>query len=399
MIKRFFSKYNDSILSNFIALILLSEFLTKVLILSHANFYRISTTIKLVFGLYLIISIVHFRLLKHQICKLIYFLFLSFIIGQLFMIFNKGLVIDDLLNNFFTFSTYSFLPLFAICVENGSVEKIIATNINIVKKVALINAPILVFCLFLPFEVFKSYPLSDRFGYNGLLGFSSSASFFYIAVLIIYYSTYFKERTLKNALIFIFHILISFIVGTKTIWFFIALLLVFHFCFLLKRPVTHYFRVILLLVVFLYFVFKEKVELFIVGLFSFGQSIYSEHGFLAVITSTRSLFLKEVMDNYVNNFSFSTLFFGGINVIKVRVEFEFVNMFIFFGLVGTLIYLSIVKNIFFSVGQKKVKTIILISLLVTCALSGGFFYSVFSACVFYLCYKYLDIINQKSTIF
>ncbi|MFD1062569.1 hypothetical protein ACFQ1Q_04865 [Winogradskyella litorisediminis] len=395
MSKTILSKFDEFLLSNFILIILASEFFTKILILSENLPYRVSTFVKLGLGLYLFFYIYKKNLWWHKILKFLYFLTIIFIVGQLFFLFKNNTSKTDLLNNLFTFSTYIFLPLFVVCVENEKTHEIVLRNVISIKVAAFINLPIILFSLIVPFEIFRSYPLTDRFGFNGFLGFSSSASFFYIAIIIIFFGTYYINKSKKNLIFLILHTFISILVGTKTIWFFLLLVAISYFCFLIKNPLKSFFRFLFLIGIIFFLSFREKIELFIVSIFSFAERYYNEYGFLTVILSTRDLYFKQVYNYYISNFSLPTFLFGGINVIKIRVEFEFINMFVFFGLFGTLVYLLIIRYIFYKTQQKPIKTTIFVALIITCALSGGFFYSVFSACLFYLAYRYLDYIKQE----
>lgn len=395
--KDLINKYNKAILTYYILIILISEFITKVLIQVESDVYFFSTVLKLLFGIYFLFHIYYNKLWSHQLFKYVVLILVSFIIGQVFISLRNGVQLQDFYNNIFTLSTYVYLPLFVININSTTINEIIIKNIFIVKIIALINVPIIIFGLAVPLEIFKSYPGSARFGFNGLIGFSSSASFFYIALLIILYCDYYYNKSLKNKGLLILQAVISIMVGTKTIWFFLILLFIIHFCVLISKKYRYISQVLLASAVGVYFLFKEAIQKFTVSLFSFGEEYYQEYGFVTVITSTRDLFLKKVWVYYLENFTLNKFFFGGINVIKIRVEFEFINMFIFFGLIGTVIYLSMILKIFYQENQSLMKTLIFVILMVTCALSGGFFYNTLSASLLYITLKYTDIYKSLKT--
>lgn len=387
--------YINKILSYFIIIILVSEFITKGLITYRFDFYQVSSTTKIIIEILLLVYFFKNRLWTNKYSKFTLYIILFFIIGQLFTTINSEFTYENILNNIFTLNTYLYLPLLAICVLHRDVKEIIINNIKIIKKIALINSFAIVTGLISGIELFRSYPNSQRFGYNGLIGFSSSASFFYIAVIAILYVEFIKKKTLPNILFLISQLLFSIIVGTKTIWFFIILLSIIHFCIIIKKPYRHIFQSLGLIALTLFLIFRKKVELFIVSLFNFGEYYYNKHGFITVITSTRDLYLKKVWYHYLDSGTIYNALFGGMNVFKIRVEFEFINMFIFFGFVGMFTYLLLLKQLFVVSKQQKIKTLIFIAVILTCAMSGGLFYSVFSSIIIYMVFKYIDILTDK----
>ncbi|QXP60669.1 hypothetical protein [Olleya sp. HaHaR_3_96] len=271
--------------------------------------------------------------------------------------------------------------------------KITESNINWIKKIGLINIPFLLIGLVTQINFFKSYPGSDRFGINGVLSSSGTASFFYVFLILILYVEFVKKQTGSILLI---QFIVSFLVGTKTIWFFNGLLVIIHFCFIIKKKQRTIFQSIFVFIGLLVFLFRHKIKLFIIGLFSFGERIYNEYGFITVILSTRDLFLVRAIEVYKEKASLVTFLFGGINDKLINVEFEFIKLFLFFGLVGSVVYLFFLKTIFFRKNQSKLKTILFIVIIVISALSGALLYSVFCSILFYITFLYIDKLENNS---
>lgn len=67
--------------------------------------------------------------------------------------------------------------------------------------------------------------------------------------------------------------------------------------------------------------------------------VYEKHDLITMLTSYRNLKLKE---NFIpvitDNWSFTNYLFGGTDFVKYRVEFELFDVFLFWGIIGSLIY-------------------------------------------------------------
>lgn len=384
-----------------IIIILLSDFFTKFVVILGFKSLKITTVVKSLLLIFMIYFLITNKVWKHKLFKYLLAIFLVFISSQAIMLIRKGVIVIDLLNNAFTLTSYMFMPLVAICFCIISNEEIIQKNINLIKKFALLNAFLIVIGFLGDYTLFKSYFNSSRFGYNGLFISASASSYFYIMIITIYYTEYIlnKKRALNIAL-FLLQVIIAFLLGTKTIWFFILLLGIFHFCIITVKPYRYYFISLLGASITLFFIYKKEVELFIVSLFNFGERYYSEHGFITVITSTRDLFLKKVWSYYIENETITTVFFGGVNVFKHRVEFEFINMFLFFGVLGSILYLILIKTLFkINFNDKMIiKNSLFILIIITSAFAGGFFYSALSSTFFYISFRHINTIILHKNI-
>lgn len=68
------------------------------------------------------------------------------------------------------------------------------------------------------------------------------------------------------------------------------------------------------------------------------------------------------MSYITEKWSFANYFIGGIDFNRVRVEFEIVDIFLFFGIIGIAVYALFFKNVFFK-KQQIVFNLILSSIL------------------------------------
>ena len=103
--------------------------------------------------------------------------------------------------------------------------------------------------------------------------------------------------------------------------------------------------------------------------------VYEKHDLITMLTSYRNLRLKE---NFIpvitDNWSFTNYLFGGTDFVKYRVEFELFDVFLFWGIIGCLIYFYFYFSKVISF-KKIVKfgKIQIVFLLIIAMLSGTFF--------------------------
>jgi hypothetical protein len=295
----------------------------------------------------------------------------------------------------YNLNKYLYLFLFAetIFTLKEKVRRDVLISIrNIFIFVGFINGLFILIGSFFEFEILRSYYSTGRFGYDGLFLYTSGTSYIYVLLIITVYYEYIKKKT-KPFLIFYF-IIVSLFIGTKAIWLLIILLAIVHLLFN-KRVIVRNISILGLLLSSLIGVFFYKYLVnIIVNSFSFGQNLYAKHGFLSVLTSTRDLLLKKAFIYIQENWTPINYFIGGIDLYKYGVEFEFVDIFLFFGLIGLVVYLFFIKRVFFYNNYiEKYKILLFIVLMLIIALAGNFFMniisSIFAFSVFYTMY-YID---------
>lgn len=388
-------KVNLKILLHLLLITLVSDVISKVLLIEQLRFHRTGLFFKALILLSFIIGVVlEYLSYKLKMFKYLLSLMAVFIIAQIFEWLSGTNSPSDYIDNVFTLAKYCYLPVLTITFFlNTSKHQIISFNIKTLKIAAIINAPLILSNLVIKLNLFSSYPFTDRFGSNGLLLTASTASYFYIFLILILYYEYQKDKTNAKALYLFFQIGVSILVGTKTIWFFLLMVMLIHFCVILSKPYRYFFRAGVISIFVLSIFLKEKIELFIVGLFNFGEEIYKEYGIVSVLTSTRDLFLYDAINHVKEQGTIFNYFVGGINVMKHRVEFEFVNLFLFFGIIGSLVYVLILKNIFLQ-KSTKLKLWMFFAVILTASLAGGFLYSFLSSTLFLIAFKYIDQIDN-----
>jgi hypothetical protein len=128
----------------------------------------------------------------------------------------------------------------------------------------------------------------------------------------------------------------------------------------------------------------------IVGLVSrvipFWNILFNEHGFITVLTSKRDLLFQDAIQYLYKEGSVLNFLFGGLRYPNYRVEVDFVDLFLFLGILGGGIYIWIIR--------KKIQGGIYIVPLLTGMFTGWFIVGAITMIV-YLIWNYESFIEDK----
>lgn len=392
-----FAKVLNSKESIFIFLLLLANFTTKVLYYEYnikLSFYP-STLIK---SILLLAVILQFILLKKKEKIHYYILALTgiFILEMLLHSAYEGAFSIGSRGYYFVKYTFLFF-LFPVinALDNTKINKIV----NVLLWIAKINVILIVIGFLFQIDVFKSYPYTPRYGYNGILPIQGAGSYFYMFMLsIVYYRYYVEYKVLKkvskktyiNMLIIV---LGSLLVGTKAIFLFILLLFFIDVYFRLKQKVILISSLAIAGIVF--FLFCDPIVLAMLKFLNLHESLYTDNSLLTFLTSKRDILFNDAMNYISENWNFVNYFIGGIDFNIIRVEFEIVDVFLFFGIIGMIVYALFFKNVFFKKNQ-IVYNLILSSVLLISFLSGNLVGSITNSLFFCIVLLYLKKLEKNT---
>ena len=343
-------------------------------------FNRINGYIKLFFEVVFIFFIIK----NFKFSKILFFplaLVIVMFIGQLASGESLSSIIISYHNgNLYILNSLIYVFIFICAVKFSKAnQNIYYRVIKILEKTLLINSLFILFGAVLSIEFFRTYPFSGRFGYNGFFAKNGEVSYLYM-IMIIYY--YYKYITVKQASLFlgILMVVSSLFIGKKVMFLFLFLLLIFHFSFVHKRKKI--FRILLLLLVSIFALFSSKLIELVLNISSFWRTVYEHYGLMGAITSRRSQILIETLNFIEQKWQLLNYAFGGIDFLTYRVEFEFIDLFLFLGILGFLIYLYFLKTYFFIKNNKNLNSLMLLLLLCS-SFAGGLFISVTCMIVLY----------------
>lgn len=368
------------------------DFVTKYLYLNNYNgFIRYSAIPKLLIEIIICIYLIR----KVKELKKNIFIILSILVISLIGYFSIEMCEREMFfRQLYNINRYFFWILLAIFFYTFKKQKqkqlsIFISNALIV--IGLIN----VFFMFLGWlfsiEVFRAYPYSARFGYNGFLVKTSEASFFYILLILntYYHNLKFSKKRIELSVF----ITASLFIGTKIIWLFLSLLFLSHILIFTKKNKFVKYIYLLGLVLFgLIIKFYNNIKYAVINFFPEGKSINDNHGFFAVLSSNRSVLLENTHQYLLNKWNSHNYLFGGINLKEYGVEFEFIDLFLFLGLLGAPLYLYLSFKLYFNKYFNKNILVLYIILMIVVAMAGNFFTSILISSLSFIFFKNMSII-------
>ena len=378
-----------------IVAVFLFDFITKYfLVFNIQGFKRYSALPKIFIEIGAIVYILKNGIKDKRIVTYVFILILISISSTIISL--SELTANNLLDKLYNLNKYLFLFLFAtafLTFKRDNRIKYLTQIRDTVLVIGVINGLFMIFGFLFDYEILKAYAYSQRFGYNGFLLKTSEASYLYILLIITTYYDYLYNKT--KGILCLYFILISFLIGTKAVWLFVVLLILLHFFNHKNKLIKQVFGASLIVGSIMLYIFKEYIIKIVVNLFSFGPEIYNEHGFITLLTSTRDLLFFNTLSHLKEHGTFVIYLFGGVNLKDFGVEFELVDLFLFFGVIGLLTYVLIVKKLFFDAKSTKRKTLLFLALMCISFFAGNFFMSIICSIFAFVIFKHMDYLNKE----
>lgn len=219
------------------------------------------------------------------------------------------------------------------------------------------------------FEIkfFKTYYYSDRYGYISFFNSQNEFSYIMMAGVLFFYTN------LKDGIDFLGYskllifIVAGLMVGTKAFFLFIILSSIY----LLIIKISIYRSLFVLAsIFFVLFIFSNPLLIFFKQNYSDLYVVYKSEGILSLISSQRSVLFWERLQDFWNSNEFLNLIIGGGKMHKVF-EMSFLDLFVFFGLIGVYGYLLIIyKEIYRKIIISREIKVILSIIIIISFLSG-----------------------------
>lgn len=206
-----------------------------------------------------------------------------------------------------------------------------------------LNGIFIITGLILGIEVFKTYPGPWRFGYDGLIFAQNEASFIFIfALTIVYYRRYYLNI---KEFFFWFILFTSLVVATKAVFLYFIFLLFFH----IFKKVS--FKNILTFgvssIVIGYFLFSTLINKIILNSYNTFMYMYYKEGLTFALFSGRNVYIQDKLYPLIFEYwSIPNYIFGGQDVVAHYIEMGFLDLLLFFGIAGSIIYLYVFYRIF-----------------------------------------------------
>ncbi len=381
------NKFNLTKKANLIVCLTILLFLIEILVTLYINYSnhqqtRIAGAYKIIFQVILLL-LIDFKNLSKKIVPLILALTIVFILGlsinpilktEFNFLFQKGSI--------YYFNRYVFIFLVTVILyTQREMPLIINKALKFLELILIANGLLIIIGLIFNLKIFESYAGSVRFGYDGIFNKINEASHIYsIYLMYLYYCVFILKN--KHWAWFLFTVSISLLLGTKMILLFLFLLFLVHIFFVNKNLKL---KAIVLLAFFGFVISFEKIVTFVFNIFPFWKQLGEKHELLTLLFSMRDILFYNATDYISHSWNNINYFIGGAFYAKSFVisQIDGVDLFLFFGALGSSIYLLLFVLTF----MKKHNTIlnILVAIILTCGfLSGALLTSAMSMLLLFL---------------
>lgn len=326
-------------------LFFLSDGVTKFLFYAEFDFFRISLIVRILFE-FIFISIIILFINKQRLSFLLLFLFafILFLTGQFIYKFTISSNYN-IWENVSNFNKYYFVFIIYYAIYKIKEDALLfAKALKVFEFIILINCVFALVGLIFSISWLKTYiDQPYRNGYSGFFYAQNEASFFYFLSLSYFY---FKHFILKNRDVRFYIVLVSSLVlGTKAIYLFLALLLLYHF--------IHYSTQLSKLIVvsfiagLIYFWTWFTATSIGTSFTSYFLNKINQNGWLNMLLSARNEYVFLKIDQVTGNWNFLNYLVGGQDQTLYLTEMDFVDLYLFLGIVGcSVIFMLYTSTLF-----------------------------------------------------
>lgn len=373
----------------------ISDACNKLLLYLKYDFSRVSVFFRLIYEIaFFILILIFMNRLRETFVKMFLMLFLLFLIGQILF----SLKVDytyNYIENLLHFNKYFFVfiiyfSLYHLQSHRENLNKII----SVLESLFLVNAAAAILGFIFQIDLFRTYiDQPYRYGYSGLIPAQNEATlFFFIGISYFYYLNFMiGNKTYK----FWFFLLATVLLGTKGIYLFLGLLLLFHFLShsSLKAKVFVILLGVALFFGITWYVQTESAQ----DLLSYFVIKTKENGLINMLLSGRNASIDNTIPTILDKWNFVNYFIGGQDINHFAIEMDFFDLFLFFGLVGGVSILILYFFTLFKLRMKKPFNFFFVfSYFLLAFFAGHFFYSATNA--LYLCLVSMYFYASQSKI-
>jgi hypothetical protein len=274
-------------------------------------------------------------------------------------------------HNIYHFSKYAFgvIAMLFFFKEYERLQTIYLKKI--ILGLVLLNFVFILLGFFFNIHVFETY-YGDRFGYNGIFKSTSTASYFYMLSLI-YYLLYRRKNYLTYILLSII-VLSSLFVGSKTLIAFIVItstIVLGRFIVSKQKLVgKNLFYVLYIFIISTLSIYGFKLYL---TLNTTLNNVLTKDGMLSAFFSYRDVHFNKALANIKEHYGVLNYLFGGASLIERLPEMAFIDLFLSFGLIGTIVYILLIRHNFPKINSKLAIVLFLV-IGTSIVLRGNFLY-------------------------
>lgn len=385
---------HETTLLYFITILALPSFFVfdaanKILITYSFSFYRASIFIRTFFELvFIFITLAYFNRKRREVLMIIFMLWITFATGQILLTSHVDYPYSPL-ESVITFNKYLFVfVVYAAIYKLKDDQRKLWKCITALEYIFITNSIAVFIGLLTGWDFLKTYIRADyRYGYMGLIPAPNEATLFYLlAVSLAYYKRFILQ---KKSISFIIILSGALLIGTKGIYVFLILLLIFHLVFRAKRKIWLLALAAFAAARFVHFAQSYDGRVFL----AYFYNEASRREWLSMLLSGRDILLRTDFSAQIAYWTVPNYLFGGQDVSRFITEMDFFDCFLFFGLFGSLLYLLLFFITLFRFHHTPFTVFFVASYLALAFAGGHFFNSALNG--LYLCLVCLLLSNTK----
>jgi len=249
-----------------------------------------------------------------------------------------------------------------------------------------LNNLLIILSFILGIAVFKTYS-GGRWGFNGLFMASANSTYFYL-IAILYFLTRYPKSYFKNILFWL-TLIAAFIIGTKSLYLGVLL---FGLLSLTTFKISPPKKIIIMSSV----VFLGATSIFLLFTSDLFTKIIQQDGWVSAVFSYRDeLFIEDTLPYLKKNWGMLQYLIGGISDPFIRPQMEIIDLFLYFGALGMLLYLYIFFKNYFNFKMSFQQRAFFAVLFLVPVISGNFLYN--ASVPIYLVFLKLVILDHNNT--
>jgi hypothetical protein len=303
--------------------------------------------------------------------ELVFFLFAMYAIGMFIYLINYQFDFRYFYH-LSLFNKYMFAFIVYFFIYKLREDQLIEGLMSICETIFRVNSIFAIIGAVFKIQLFKSYVFFDyRFGYNGIIpAVNESSLFYFIALSYLYY----KKFILKRKLGFSYAIILAaFLVGTKAVYLFIVVLIIFHLIRVstLKARIMAICGIAVITTGFIWWYFSSNSQVI-----TYFKYLINTRGLFSGLVSGRDEYLRTKFFDNIQLWNPVNYLFGGQDQLHFLIEMDLFDLFLYFGVVGSFLYLLLFFKSIFSIDlKKKFNLFFVVTYFALAALGGHFFVS------------------------
>lgn len=365
----------------------ISDACNKILLYLQYDVNRVAIVFRAIYEiLFMGLILLFLNKARLTFIKIFVSLFILFFLGQIMFPYRFN-VEYNYLENVLIFNKYFFAFIIFFAIYKLQYHHRFIEIISLLERIFIFNSVCVILGFLFSIELFRTYlDQPYRYGYSGFIPAQNEATLFFMLGIVYFYHKTFILRQPANR--FWMVTISALLVGTKGIYAFVVLLVIYHF--ISNYGIKAKLLTALILMISTVSIFQFLKTDSAATILAYFISKAEETGTAEMLLSGRGSSFVSKSNEITNNWSFINYLIGGQDQTRFLVEMDFFDLFFFFGILGAIIYLMLYFYSLFRLKRRNLYKIFFVSSFFILAFFGGhFFYSTTNA--LYLCLVAMQI--------